>query len=164
MRAKHVVPVALIGALALAACGKESSQQKPSGAPSVQGTQELKGPKVGVAIVRPKPGDTVDDEVTATVSLRGFRLDSDSFGDLSEPGTGHLHFSLDEGKFDYARYAGKSARLGRTLGVNGKYSEALQPRITYRNLPRGRHTLDVVLANNDHSDAGPKATTSFTVR
>ena len=165
MRAKYVVvPVIVLTALALTACGKESAEQKQSGAPSVQGTQQLKGPKVGVTIVRPKAGDTLDDDVTAKVSLRGFTLDSGSFGEAPEPGTGHLHFSLDKGKFDYPRYAGKNARLGRRLGVNGKYSEALEPRITYRNVPKGKHTLEVILANNDHSNAGPRATTSFTVR
>ena len=165
MRARYVVvPVVLASALALAACGSESSEQKQGGTPSVQGTQQLKGPKVGVTIVRPKPGDTADDDVTAKVSLRGFTLDSASFGEAPEPGTGHLHFSLDKGKFDYPPYAGRNARLGRKLGVNGKYSEALEPRITYRNLPKGKHTLEVILANNDHSSAGPRATTSFTVK
>ena len=38
-----------------------------------------------------------------------------------------------------------------------------QPTITYSNLPKGKHTLVVILANNDHSPLGPNASVTFTV-
>ncbi len=50
------------------------------------------------------------------------------------------------------------------LGIAGKYSPSVTPTITYRSLPKGKHTLVAILANNDHSAVGPKATISFTVR
>jgi hypothetical protein len=53
--------------------------------------------------------------------------------------------------------------LAKKLGVNGKYSPAVEPKITYDGLPKGEHTLTAVLAGNDHSDTGTEASVTFTV-
>ena len=89
---------------------------------------------------------------------------SKNVGKKAVPGKGHLHFSLDGGKFDFPKYSGANGKLAKKLGVAGKYSPSVTPSITYKNLPKGKHTLKVMLANNDHSDAGASAKLAFTVR
>ena len=44
------------------------------------------------------------------------------------------------------------------------YSPSTAPNITYSNIPSGKHTLLVYLANNDHSDTGVANSTTFTVK
>jgi hypothetical protein len=101
--------------------------------------------------------------VTAKLKLEGFELAADAVGDAPRPGQGHVHFSMDEGKFDHPRYSGANGRIARQLGVDGKYSPATEPTITYRNLPPGKHTLEVYLANNNHTELPVEATVEFTV-
>jgi hypothetical protein len=50
------------------------------------------------------------------------------------------------------------------LKVNGKYSLAFGPTITYTGLPPRKHTLALLLANKDRSATGVSAVTSFTVK
>ena len=82
---------------------------------------------------------------------------------MNEPNKGHVHFSLDGGKYDYPKYSGANGDLAVQLGVDGMYSPATEPSITYSGLPAGEHTLEVDLVNNDHSETGTTASTTFTV-
>jgi hypothetical protein len=107
-----------------------------------------------------KTGSTV----TFTVKLSHFKIDAKDVGKAKMAGHGHLHFSLDGGKFDFPKYSGANGKLAVTLGVAGKYSPSVTPSITYKNLPKGKHTVKVWLANNDHSNVGASATRTFTVR
>jgi plastocyanin len=111
----------------------------------------------------PSEGDTVGGQFTAEVALENFELDAANVGKKNREGRGHLHFSLDGGKYDKPKYSGANGRLAVQLGVDGKYSPATEPKITYKGIPAGEHTLEVELANNDHSSAGTKASTRFTV-
>ena len=79
-------------------------------------------------------------------------------------GEGHLHFSMDGGKFDHPKYSGANGQLAVKLGVDGKYSPSVTPTITYKGLPKGKHVLEVYLANNDHSNTGVEGRTEFTVQ
>jgi len=117
-----------------------------------------------VKFVTPKQGASTKSKVTFTVKLRNFKLDAKDVGKMKKPNMGHLHFSMDKGKYDHPKYSGANGKLAVMLGTAGKYSPAVTPTITYANLPKGKHTLVVMLANNDHSLAGPKASISFTVR
>ena len=54
--------------------------------------------------------------------------------------------------------------LAKKLGVTGKYSPSVTPTIKYRGLPKGKHTISVQLANNDHSNAGASAKVAFRVK
>jgi hypothetical protein len=117
-----------------------------------------------VKFVTPKRGATTKSKVTFTVKLRNFKLDANDVGKMKKPNMGHLHFSMDKGKYDHPKYSGANGRLALMLGTAGKYSPAVTPTITYANLPKGKHTLVVMLANNDHSPAGPKASITFTVK
>ena len=111
----------------------------------------------------PTDGQTVNGPVRVRVNLEGFEIDPENVGKQPQEGKGHLHFTMDGGKFDKPMYSGANGKLAVKLGVDGKYSPAVAPEITYRKLPPGEHTLEVHLANNDHSDTGTMAETTFTV-
>ena len=106
---------------------------------------------------------------TATfhVRLKNFTIDPQDVGKQPIAGKGHLHFSMDGGKYDFPKYSGANGKLAVTLGTQGKYSPAVKPTITYRHLPKGKHTLVVHLANNDHSlysNSGATARVTFTIK
>jgi plastocyanin len=139
-------------ALGLAACGSKSSSNTANTSTTPTPTQQkLTGPKVGVAFKSPRMNAKEPSTVTAKVSLTNFTIDKADVGKAPLPGKGHLHFSMDGGKFDTPKYSGPNGRLAVKLGVAGQYSPALAPKITYKHLPKGKHTLVVNLANNDHS-------------
>jgi hypothetical protein len=128
------------------------------------GPSALAGGMSSVKFVTPTQGSTKGSTVTATVKLTDFKLDAKDVGKMKAAHMGHLHFQMDGGKYDYPKYSGANGRLAAKLGIAGKYSPSVTPSITYMHLPKGKHTLVVFLANNDHSPVGPKATVSFTVR
>ena len=115
------------------------------------------------------PSAKVSVEVTgstavATVKLSHFTIDAKDVGKAKSAGKGHLHFALDGGKYDFPKYSGANGQLAVKLGIAGKYSPAVTPTITYKNLPSGTHSLTVFVVNNDHSNTGAKASTHFTVK
>lgn len=116
-----------------------------------------------VRFTTPNAGARTTSKVTFTVEVANFEIDAQDVGEAKEGHTGHLHFCMDNGKCDYAKYSGANDKLAELLGTAGKYSPAVAPTITYANLPNGRHTLVAVLVNNDYSPAGPSASVTFTV-
>ena len=126
-------------------------------------TVNVEGGSGTASFSSPEDGSTVGSEFTAEVALEGFKLDAKNVGKGKKEGSGHLHFSLDGGKFDKPKYSGANGELAVQLGVDGKYSPATEPSITYKDIPAGEHTLDVELANNDHSPTGSETSTTFTV-
>jgi hypothetical protein len=127
-------------------------------------TTETGKPGSKVEITQPKDGDTTSGTVKVKVKLADFQLAPKDVGKANKEGYGHLHFSLDEGKFDKPKYSGENGKLAVKLGVDGKYSPSVTPTITYKGIPKGEHTLEVYLANNDHSDTGVEAKADFTVQ
>jgi hypothetical protein len=117
-----------------------------------------------VRFTSPMAGAKTTSTVKATVKLTSFKICATCVGKTNGMNQGHLHFSLDGGKFDYPKYSGANGKLAVKLGIAGKYSPAVLPTITYKNLPKGKHTLKAFLANNDHSANGAKATTTFWVK
>jgi hypothetical protein len=132
--------------------------------PTASTTFTVKAGSPAVSFEAPKEGSTVGSKFTAKVALENFQIDAAAVGKAKEKGKGHLHFALDEGKYDHPKYSGANGKLAVQLGVDGKYSPSVQPRITYQNIPAGKHTLEVYLADNDHSDVGAEAKSSFTVK
>jgi hypothetical protein len=160
---KQIAPVA-IAVLAVAATGCGSDKKSSSSSASTA-SQQIKGPKIGVTFAKPKAnGIAKHGTLTAAVKLKNFKLDPQAVGKAPQPGKGHLHFSVDNGKFDYPRYSGANGKLAKKLGVTGKYSPSVTPTITYKGLPRGKHTISVQLANNNHSNAGASAKVTFTAK
>ena len=155
-----------IAALGVGGCGDDENDDTGAGstqAPAAEGSG-ADAPSAKVAFLTPKDGATTSDKVTAKVKLENFELDPNAVGKSPVPGKGHLHFQMDEGRFDIPENSGENGKLAKKLGVDGKYSPAVEPTITYVNLPPGKHTLEVYLANNNHTDTGVEAETEFTVK
>src|SRR5207302_6263578 len=149
-----------------AGCG---SSKKKSSASSTYTTptsapKHVGAPGAKVAFVSPTKGSTTSSTVNVVVKLTNFKIAPQNVGKPAKQGEGHLHFSLDGGKFDQPKYSGANGKLAVKLGVNGKYSPSVTPAITYTGIPKGKHSLEVYLANNDHSNTGVEALTSFTVK
>jgi hypothetical protein len=159
-----VLPAAALAAVSLAACGDDKKDSSSGSTTPAPAEQKVETPKIGVGFEKPKLNGTVGSKFTAVVKLSNFKLDPKDVGKTPKLGKGHLHFSLDGGKFDFAKYSGENGKLAKKLGVAGKYSPSVAPKITYQDIPKGTHTLKVELANNDHSPAGATASTSFTVK
>ena len=152
----------LVGALVtagltFAACGDSDSGGATADTPSTTMAEPT------VKFVSPTDGATVRSTFTAKVDLSAFEIDAADVGKTPKDGMGHLHFSLDDGKYDAPKYSGANGELAVKLGTDGKYSPSVMPQITYTAIPAGKHTLKVDLANNDHSDAGASSNTTFTV-
>ena len=148
---RALVPLALVAALGIAACGDDDDDGDSAGGEPT------------VTFTSPTDGETTGDSVTAEVELDGFQIDAANVGMANAENQGHLHFSLDGGKYDKPKYSGANGELAVQLGVDGQYSPSTEPTITYSGLPAGEHTLEVDLVNNDHSETGVSASTTFTV-
>ena len=165
MNMKLLSTLAVTSAVAFAGCGGDDEQQQaatPEPTP-IEAEATPEATQAEVTFASPTDGETVSGPVKVRVDLSGFEIDSENVGKEPEAGKGHLHFTMDGGKFDKPKYSGANGDLAVKLGVDGKYSPAVAPEITYSKLPPGEHTLEVHLANNDHSDAGAHAETRFTV-
>ena len=158
------LPAIALVAVALTACGDDKKESSSASTTPKPTPQQVQGPKVGVAFKKPKPNSKVGSKFTAVVTLSNFKLDPKDVGKKPKLGKGHLHFSLDGGKFDFPKYSGANGKLAKKLGTTGKYSPSVEPQITYKGIPKGKHTIKVDLANNDHSPAGASATATFTVK
>jgi hypothetical protein len=139
-----------LASLAFAACGDDDGEQSDAG-------------DSAVTFISPESGAAVPGTVTAEVALENFALDQAAVGMANSEGSGHLHFTIDDGRFDTPEYSGPNGQLAKQLGTDGQYSPAVEPTITYKGLPPGEHTLEVDLVNNDHSETGVSETVAFTV-
>jgi hypothetical protein len=124
----------------------------------------LGAPGARVSFLKPKDGATVRSTFFVSVDVSGFELSKDAAGKAARQGQGHLHFSLDGGRYDFPKYSGRHGAFAQMLGVEGKFSPSFTRRIIYRNIPPGQHTLVAYLANNDYSNTGVQASTTFTVK
>lgn len=155
--------LSVAGALAfLAGCGNNEGEEQSAAPAETAAPTEKTQAEVSFAV--PTQDQTIGGAVKASVNLNGFQIDPENVGKQPEQGKGHLHFSMDNGKFDQPKHSGANGKLAVKLGVDGKYSPAVAPQITYRNLPAGEHTLKVQLANNDHSPTGAEAERTFSVK
>ena len=164
MRTPILILTALLAAIAIVGCGSSSSSSKSPSAVSSTVQSLTTPPKSEVNFTSPKDGATTGSDVQFKVALKNFKINPAAVGQAPRPGEGHLHFAMDGGKYDFPKYSGQNGLLGKKLGVNGHYSPALAPKITYTHLPKGKHTLEVYLANNNHTNVGVESELHFTVR
>jgi hypothetical protein len=162
-RATLLCACALVLGIGAAGCGSSDDKSSSSSQPA-SSTQQASGPKPTVKFVTPKDGATVNGTVKATVALTNFQIAPQAVGQAPRPGQGHLHFKMDEGKYDFPKYSGKNGLIAKKLKVTGHYSPALAPSITYKNLPPGKHVLEVYLANNNHTNVGVEAKLTFRLK
>jgi hypothetical protein len=156
-------------AFAAAGCGSSKKSTSSTSTTSTSSYASSTAAQVGapgakVTFVKPPAGSMTGSSVTIAVKLKNFKLAPQNVGKPAKQGEGHLHFSLDGGKYDLPKYSGANGKLAVKLGVQGKYSPSVMPTITYTGLPKGKHTVVVYLANNDHSPTGVQSSTSFTVQ
>jgi hypothetical protein len=162
---RSLTTMAILGCAAAAAAGCGSSSDDSGGGSSQSVDAPQANPDKGeVRFLTPTKGAKTGPTVTAKVALKHFEIAPNAVGQAPRFGQGHLHFTMDGGKYDQPRYSGANGLIGKKLGVNGKYSPALAPTITYRHLPPGKHELVVALANNNHTSVGVNATAKFTVK
>ena len=162
MRARAALLSACALALGVAGCGSDDSKSSSS-QPDTQ-AQKAAAPKPTVKFLTPENEAKLGSTVTAKVQLTNFQVAPQAVGQAPRPGQGHLHFKMDEGKFDFPKYSGPNGLIAKKLGVTGHYSPALAPKITYKHLPPGKHELEVYLANNNHTNVGVEAKVEFTVK
>lgn len=148
-----LVAACAISVLVIAACGDDDGG----------GDGGANEESAAVTITSPEDGATQNGTVTATVDLEDFEIDPAAVGMANADRHGHLHFSVDGGQYDNSKYSGANGELAEQLGTDGQYSPSTEPTITYRGLPPGEHTLEVVLANNDHSPTGASDSVSFRI-
>lgn len=142
--------LSLLGLATVGAAAAFAASAPAAGAPSV--TKLTATPK--------------GDAVVVKVATKNFTVSADGVGKANKRNTGHVHFSMDGGKYDHPRYSGANGKLAKQLGVQGKYSPSVNNRVTYRNLPEGAHKVTVFLVRNDHSNypgKRAKRTIRFTV-
>ncbi len=164
MSLRSSLPAALAAvALGLAACGEERAEDTGTADSTTTEREPAQAPDARVTFVTPDEGATVDSKFTARVKLTDFTIDTAAIGKSPQPGRGHLHFSLDGGRFDIPEHSGMNGQVAKDLGVDGKYSPAGEPQITYDKIPPGKHVLRVTLANNNHTDTGVSAEVELTV-
>ena len=130
--------------------------------PAAAASTHSAGP-ASVTIASPRQGSAVGPKVRVVVKVSGFRIDGSYQGEPRSD-VGHLHFSMDNGSFDFPRYSGKNGHDAAKWGTQGRFSPAFAPTITYDNLPPGRHTLRVALANSAHLETDVHASVSFRVK
>lgn len=161
-----VLMSALAALLLVAGCGskKNSSASTTTTTTPTTTTKTVGAPGATVSFVDPKSGSTQGSTVAVKAKLTHFKIAPNHVGKAAKQGEGHLHFSLDGGKYDLPKYSGANGKLAVKLGVQGKYSPSVTPSITYSGIPAGKHKLEVYLANNDHTNTGVEAKTSFAVK
>jgi hypothetical protein len=124
---------------------------------------KVRAPGASVSFITPAIASIQRPHLPVRVRVHGFALDPASIGKTALPGRGHLQFSLDSGTYDRPRYSTGYALLAAQHGLDGRFSLSGSPSIVYRHLPRGVYVLEVRLANNDESDTGVGAKTTFIV-
>jgi hypothetical protein len=151
MNRKMFTALPVLGAIAIGASACGGSDNAGGDTPAAAASTPM------VSFTAPGEGATIGSTLTAKIDIADFQLDAASVGKKAVDGHGHLHFSLDGGTYDSAKYSGANGKLAEQLGTDGKYSPAVMPTITYSNLPAGKHVLKVYLADNDHSESGASA-------
>ena len=166
---RTLVLSALITLTAATGCGGSGPGHTVTAAPlrlkAAPVHHPLRAPGATIAFLTPTPGAHVPGTLTVRVRTSDFHLLRLSTRPVRpRAGTGYLHFILDGGRLDQPRYSGPNGHLALTLGVNGFYSPADHPTITYQHLPPGPHILTAQLVNTDQTPTGISATIHFVSR
>ncbi len=123
----------------LAGCAEEDQAATAGGGTETQAAPLAGGPTLSVEAdkthaVQPK------DEITLTISVTEFKLDSSKMGQANEPGVGHYRIYLDEATGDEYQDAGADTTTKVTVPED---------------ITDGSHELRVVLYGNDARPLSP---------
>src|SRR6266576_5106537 len=120
-------------------CGSSKKKSSSSATTTPTTATTVGAPGAKVTFVSPKKGSTQSQPLAVKVKLKNFKFAPSQVGKKAKQGEGHLHFAMDEGKYDFPKYSGANGQLAVKLGVQGKYSPSVTPTITYKGLPPGKH-------------------------
>jgi len=109
--------------------------------PSAEITVDVPEDRGDITLNSPPGTDYGSATIPVSVTLENWTLDPENAGGTSEPGVGHYHIYLD----------GAYAELGTSLET------------AVRHVSAGEHTLEVRLANNDHTELAARDSVSFSV-
>jgi hypothetical protein len=146
--------VCLAASASLVACGSDDSSDGPK-----------KDGKPSIKITSPKQHEKVGPNFTIEAAVENFTGDPSTVGKKNVKGRGHFHFALDKGKYDNLKFS-SVGQLAKVLGTIGKYSPNTSPTVSYSKIPKGKHTIQAFLVNNDHSKLkgnGASDSVTFTV-
>jgi hypothetical protein len=166
-RYRLLKPLAAILALAVVGCGaaqRHVPTELPSHLPIASTPTPARAPGASVRFLTPAADSVQPATFTARVSVGRFILQDAQAGDDPLARHGHLHFIFDGGRYDQPQFSGANGREALRLGVNGYYSPAYDPTITYKHIPPGEHTLEVELVNRNDTPTDIRATIHFSVR
>jgi hypothetical protein len=135
-----------------------AAQARPDVLAAAPSVKIVSPSRCACGIVTPQPPT-----LTIVAQVKNFKLSRAHFGGAAAKGEGHLFFQLDGGKFDRPQYTGANARLAQQARVVGRFTPSVTNKLTYRNLPEGKHTVVVYLVGNDHKRLGPRDGITFTV-
>jgi hypothetical protein len=152
-------PLAVGLVVAVLSAGASAASARVAGSAAAPSVKITYPSHCACGIVAPQPST-----VSVIVEVTNFKLSAADFGKAPVKGEGHLLFQLDHGKFDRPPYSGANGKLAAKIGVVGKYSPSVTPKITYTNLPSGKHTVVVYLVSNDNKKLGPSDKLAFPVQ
>lgn len=139
MRRSRIALTFACVAIALASC---SSGSEPTSSPTPSTSVTRPASTAKIAIVSPKPGETVPtDGVTVKVSLEGATISKQASTNL-RPDQGHVHLLVD----------------AKTITLAGELEVSTGP------LSPGPHLIEVEFAANDHGPFNPRVLAQVTVR
>src|SRR4051812_34812430 len=155
--------VGLAAMIAASGCGGGDSSANDSHS-VMRSDKGIGAPGAKVDFVTPKEASANSSTVVVKVKLKRFKLAPKKVGEAAKKGEGHLHFAMDQGKFDHPKYSGPNGKTAVKIGAEGEYSPSTTRTIVYKHLPPGTHELQVYLANNDHTNTGVDNFVSFFVK
>ena len=140
---KRVAFASMLSALVLALSLGASAQYKSnSGSGHHKMTQAVGQPATLSASLIDAEKNAKDKSATVEVRVTGVKLiDPALTNKRPTKGEGHLHYQVD----------------------SGPVIATTTPKLSFHELTPGKHKIVVVLANNDHSPAGPQQTLEITV-
>ena len=140
---KRVVAFASILMLALTISLTAIAQDKAKNETALPAANQIAGQSATLTASLIDPDKNAKEKTaTVEVSLTGVKLiDPAMTNKKATKGEGHLHYQVDDGPV-----------IATTA-----------PKLSFHGLTSGKHKIVVMLANNDHTPAGPQQTLEITV-
>lgn len=143
--ARRVVALAVcalvLGTIAIAQSKTSSTKAPPARSQEMRGQKAMSQETLDAVLVDPATS-AKEKSATVQVKVSGVKLIDPAMSNKRvTSGQGHIHYQVDDGPV-----------IATTA-----------TKLSFHELKPGKHTIMVVLANNDHSPAGPQQTLEVTV-
>ena len=144
MQQKHLRLLVLVSVLSLVLLGVvlSTDAQERYGRTQHQGAKAAGHPLTLTATMVNPEHNAKEHAATVQVHVAGVEMvDPATVKEKPQAGQGHLHYQVD----------------------NGPVVATTAPKLSFHDLSPGQHTIVVMLAWNDHSPLGPKATLNVSI-